>query len=162
MQCLPRIQFRDKRGHSFELGEGTLDDLSSLMDMYHVFSPKPASQGLPPPEPGTCRKWTRSLLEIALNLLAWREDRVIGHAALIKDLSGQSGEFVIFVHQDFRNLGIGTELTGLTVVKAKAMGLSSMWLTVATSNFIAIKLYRSLGFEYSDMDECERTMILRL
>jgi GNAT superfamily N-acetyltransferase len=132
------------------------------MDMYRVFSPKPASQGLPPPEPATCGKWARSLLEIALNLLAWRESRVIGHAALIKDVKAQSGEFVIFVHQDFRNLGVGTELTRMTVEKARQMGLKSLWLTVAMNNFIAIKLYRSLGFEYSDMDEWERTMILKL
>jgi ribosomal protein S18 acetylase RimI-like enzyme len=69
---------------------------------------------------------------------------------------------VIFVHQDFRNLGVGTEMTRLTMEKAKEMGLKSTWLTVAMNNFIAIKLYRKLGFEYSDMDECERTMILRL
>ena len=87
---------------------------------------------------------------------------MIGHAALIQDLKGQSGEFVIFVHQDFRNLGVGTELTRLTVVKAQEMGLRSIWLTVSVNNFIAVKLYRKLGFEYSDMDECERTMTLRL
>jgi ribosomal protein S18 acetylase RimI-like enzyme len=69
---------------------------------------------------------------------------------------------VIFVHQDFRNLGVGTELTRMTVEKARQMGLKSLWLTVAMNNFIAIKLYRSLGFEYSDMDEWERTMILKL
>jgi GNAT superfamily N-acetyltransferase len=162
MECLPRIQCRDRLGSPFEVGACKLDDLSCLMDMYRVFSPKPASQGLPPPEPETCGKWARSLLEIALNLLAWRENRVIGHAALIKDIEAQSGEFVIFVHQDFRNLGVGTELTRLTVEKAREMGLKSIWLTVAMNNFIAIKLYRSLGFEYSDMDEWERTMTLKL
>jgi RimJ/RimL family protein N-acetyltransferase len=162
MERFPRIQCLDKLGSLFEVGECSLDDLSYLMHMYHVFSPKPASQGLPPPEPETCRKWVRSLLGIAFNLLAWRENRVIGHAALIQGLKGQSGEFVIFVHQDFRNLGVGTELTRLTVVKAQEMGLRSIWLTVSVNNFIAVKLYRKLGFEYSDMDECERTMTLRL
>jgi RimJ/RimL family protein N-acetyltransferase len=162
MQCLPHIQCRDKLGHPFEVGECNLDDLSHLMDMYRVFSPKPASQGLPPPEPETCQQWAKSLIEIAINFLAWRENRVIGHAALIKDLEGDSGEFVIFVHQDFRNSGIGTELTWLTIQKAKKLGLKSIWLTVSMNNFIAIKLYRKQGFEYSDIDECERTMILKL
>jgi ribosomal protein S18 acetylase RimI-like enzyme len=102
------------------------------------------------------------LLEIAFNLIAWRENGVIGHAVLIKDLNGRSGEFVIFVHQDFRSIGVGMELTRLTVIKAKEMGLRSIWVTVAMNNFIAIKLYRKLGFDYLDMDECERTMTLRL
>ena len=130
--------------------------------MYNVFLPKPASQGLPPPEPETCRRWVSSLLEIAVNHLAWQENKVVGHAALIKDPMGPSGEFVIFVHQDHRNLGIGTELTRLTMERAKNMEWKSVWLTVAVTNFIAVKLYRKLGFEYSDMDDCERTMTLKL
>ena len=162
MECLDRIQCRDKKGQPYEIGECSLDDFSCLMDMYDIFSPKPASQGLPPPQIETCRKWAQSLLEIATNLLAWQKSKVIGHAALIKDVKGSSGEFVIFVHQDFRNLGIGTELTGLTIGKAKELGFKSVWLTVAMTNFVAIKLYKKLGFEYSDMDDCERTMVIRL
>jgi GNAT superfamily N-acetyltransferase len=157
-----RIQCQDKLGRSFEIGECGFGDLSCLAGMYKEFLPKPASQGLPPPEPETCQQWVSSLVEIAVNLLAWHENRVIGHAALIKDLRGPSGEFVIFVHQDHRNLGIGTELTRLLIERAKNMEWRSVWLTVAVTNFIAIKLYRKLGFEYSDMDDCERTMILKL
>jgi GNAT superfamily N-acetyltransferase len=162
MNCLSRIQCHDKRGQPYEIGECSHDDFSCLMDMYDIFSPKPASQGLPPPQIETCRKWAKTLLEIATNLLAWQESTVIGHAALIKDVKGLSGEFVIFVHQDFRNLGIGTELTRLTIGKAKELGFKSVWLTVALTNFVAIKLYRKLGFEYSDMDDCERTMVIHL
>jgi hypothetical protein len=103
MNCSGRIQCHDKRGHAYEIGKCSLDDFSCLMGMYDIFSPKPASQGLPPPQIETCRKWAQSLLEIATNLLAWQESKVIGHAALIKDVKGSSGEFVIFVHQDFRN-----------------------------------------------------------
>jgi RimJ/RimL family protein N-acetyltransferase len=149
-------------GRPFEVRECSFPELSCLIEMYHAFLPKPASQGLPPPEPETCLKWATSLLEIAVNLLAWQEDRVIGHAALIVDLGRQSGEFVIFVHQDFRNLGIGTELTRLTLQTAKELGLSSVWLTVAITNVIAMRLYRRVGFEYCDMDECERTMMIKL
>jgi GNAT superfamily N-acetyltransferase len=162
MKCLDRIQCHDKRGQPYEIRECSLDDFSFLMNMYDIFSPKPASQGLPPPEPETCRKWAKSLLEIATNLLAWQEDKVIGHAALIKDVKGFSGEFVIFVHQDLRNLGIGTELMRLTIKKAKELGFKSIWLTVAMTNFVAIRLYRKLGFEYSDMDAWERTMVINL
>ena len=162
MNYLYRIQCHDKRGQPYEVRECSRDDFSCLLGMYDIFSPKPASQGLPPPEPETCRKWANSLLEIATNLLAWKENKVIGHAALIKDVKRLSGEFVIFVHQDFRNLGIGTELTGLTLEKARGLGFKSVWLTVAMTNFVAIKLYRKLGFEYSDMDDCESTMIIKL
>jgi RimJ/RimL family protein N-acetyltransferase len=157
-----RIRCLDKYGRPFEVGECGFGDQSCLADMYEVFLPKPASQGLPPPEPETCQRWLSSLLEIAVNLLAWKDDKVVGHAVLIKDHRSPSGEFVIFVHQDYRNLAIGTELARLTMERAKNMEWKSVWLTVAVTNFIAVKLYRKLGFEYSDMDDCERTMILKL
>jgi GNAT superfamily N-acetyltransferase len=156
------IQCRDRLGLPFEVRECSPHDLSCLMDMYHGFLPRPASQGLPPPEPETCLKWATSLFEIAANLLAWQDNRVIAHAALIKDLARLSGEFVIFVHQDYRNLGIGTELTRLTLAKAGDLGFDSVWLTVAITNVIAMRLYRRVGFEYCDMDDCERTMMIKL
>jgi GNAT superfamily N-acetyltransferase len=162
MKSEDRIICHDISGNPFEVRECSLHDLSCLMDMYSVFLPRPASQGLPPPEPETCLKWATSLLEIAVNLLAWQENRVIGHAALIKDLTRLSGEFVIFVHQDYRNLGIGTELTRLILNKAKDLGFNTVWLTVAITNVIAMRLYKRVGFEYCDMDDCERTMIIQI
>lgn len=137
-------------------------DFSCLMDMYEIFSPRPASQGLPPEDPETCEKWAKGLFEIGLNLLAWRGERVIGHAALVPDLKAKSGEFVIFVDKDFRNLGIGTKLTRLILAWAGELGFDSVWLTVANSNFVAIKLYNKIGFQFCDMDACERTMIIKV
>jgi ribosomal protein S18 acetylase RimI-like enzyme len=127
--------------------------------MYADFSPKPASQGLPPEDPETCSGWVKGLMEMGENLLAWRAEKVIGHAALVPDPKGDSAEFVIFVHQAYRGLGIGTDLTRASLDRARRRGLKSVWLTVAMSNFIAIKLYRKLGFAYCELDECERTMV---
>lgn len=87
---------------------------------------------------------------------------MIGHAALIPGTKKESAEFVIFVEQSYRNLGIGTGLTRETLKRAKEVGFTSVWLTVALTNHIAMKLYKKLGFVYSDMDECERTMVLKL
>ncbi|MEW6669008.1 MAG: GNAT family N-acetyltransferase [Thermodesulfobacteriota bacterium] len=162
MGSCERIVCRDKSGTEFRIGGCGPAQLSSLLDMYAGFSPRPASQGLPPEDPETCTRWVGGLMEMGENLLAWREEKIIGHAALVPDPKGDSAEFVIFVHQVYRGLGIGTELTRATLDRARRRGLKSVWLTVAMSNFIAIRLYRKLGFDYSDMDECERTMIIRL
>jgi len=152
----------DKSGRPYSVGNGNAADSSPIMDMYRLFSPKPASQGLPPEDPETCEKWVKDILEVGLNILARRGERIIGHAALIPDGKGQTGEFIIFVHQDCRNLGVGTELTRWTFDRARGLGLQSIWLTVAMNNFIAIRLYRKLGFDYCEMDECERTMSIRI
>jgi len=162
MVSCQHIICRDKSGTEFLIGGCGLGQLPGLMKMYADFSPRPASQGLPPEDPETCSRWVEGLTEMGENLLAWKEEKVIGHAALVPDPKGDSAEYVIFVHQAFRGLGIGTELTRAILDSARERGLKSVWLTVAMSNFIAIRLYRKLGFGYSDMDECERTMVIRL
>jgi RimJ/RimL family protein N-acetyltransferase len=157
-----RLSRTDKAGAVFQIGRCGAGDLSCLMSMYHRFSPKPASQGLPPPDLETCQRWINELIQIGENLLAWHEQEVIGHAALIPDVNRGSGEYVIFVHQDYRNRGIGTALTQAILDEARNLGFQSVWLTVAVTNFIAIRLYVKLGFQYCDMDECERTMRITL
>lgn len=87
---------------------------------------------------------------------------MIGHAVLIPDPKRKTAEFVIFVDQDHRNLGIGTELTRLALQKSIQLGFESIWLTVPISNFIAIKLYKKFGFEYVDTDPYERMMRIQL
>jgi len=157
-----RITKTDKSGKPFEIGSCCADDFSCLCKMYRNFSPKPASQGLPPEDPEMCQSWIKQLFEIGENLLALRGDTVVGHAALIPDMKSKTGEFVIFVDQDHRNLGIGTELTQFTLEKCRQLGLDSVWLMVNVSNFFAIKLYKKFGFEYCDMDKCERMMRIKL
>jgi len=152
----------DKSGKSFEVGISCAEDFSSLLGMYRTFSPKPASQGLPPEDPETCQNWLKMLFGIGLNALAWRGDSVIGHVALIPDVKGKSGEIVIFVAQNYRNLGIGTELVRFMLERSGALGFELVWLTVRVLNFIAIKLYRKVGFEFCDKDHYERVMGIRL
>jgi len=157
-----RIIKTDKSGKLFQLGIHDAEDFPSLLEMYRTFYPKPASQGLPPEDPETCENWLKTLVGIGLNALAWRGDSVIGHAAMIPDLRVKSGELVVFVDQDHRNLGIGTELARFILEKFADLHYESAWLTVRVSNFIAIKLYRKVGFEFCDMDSYERVMAIKL
>jgi diamine N-acetyltransferase len=157
-----QLRRTDKFGKPFEIRIGCTEDTPPVLEMYRIFSPKPASQGLPPQDPETCQNWVKTLFEIGVNGLAWRGDSVIGHAALIPDVKGKSGELVIFVDQDHRNLGIGTELTRFTLEKFGQHGFELAWLTVRVTNFIAIKLYRKLGFEFCDKDSYERVMGIKL
>ena len=162
MMKLERITRIDKTGKSFDLGIGCAEDFLSVVEMYRCFSPKPASQGLPPEDAETCHNWVKNLFKIGENFLAWRGDNVIGHAASVPDPNGKSGEFVIFVDQNHRHVGIGTELTRLALEKCRELGLDSVWLTVNITNFIAVKLYKKLGFDYCDVDKYERVMRVKL
>ena len=157
-----RITRNDKSGEAFEIGVSCDDDFSCLMEMYRHFHPKPASQGLPPEDSETCHNWVRNLFTIGDNLLAWRGGSVIAHAALVPDTKGKSGEFVIFVDKKERNLGIGTHLTRFTLERYRQFGFDSIWLTVNVTNYVAVRLYRKVGFIYCDMESYERTMIIKL
>jgi RimJ/RimL family protein N-acetyltransferase len=159
---LERITRTDKSGRPFAIGISCPEDLPSLLEMYRLFSPRPASQGLPPEDPETCYHWVKKLFEIGENLLAWRGDSVIGHASLVPDMKGRSVEFVIFVDQNHRNLGIGTELTRFALEKSRQLTFDLVWLTVNVSNAIAIRLYKKFAFEYCDMDQSERMMGVKL
>ena len=157
-----RIVRHDRTGNLFEIGICEVNDFSCLIDMYDNFLPRPASQGLPPEDPETCHNWVKGLFEIGDNIIAWKGGKVIGHACLVPDLKGKSGEFVIFVNQNYRNLGVGTELTGYSLERAKCQGFESVWLTVANSNNVAIRLYTKVGFQFCELDACERTMRIGL
>jgi ribosomal protein S18 acetylase RimI-like enzyme len=157
-----RITRTDKTGNSFDIGMSILENVPSLLEMYRTFSPRPASQGLPPEDPETCHNWVKNLFIIGDNLLAWRGGSVIAHAALVPDTSGKSGEFVIFVDKSERNLGIGTHLTRFTLERYRQLGFNSIWLTVSVTNYVAARLYKKVGFTYCDMESYERTMSIKL
>jgi GNAT superfamily N-acetyltransferase len=157
-----RIGRTDKKGTYFEIGIGYTEDLPSLLEMYRIFSPRPASQGLPPYDDEACHAWVKNLFTIGDNFLAWRGDCVIGHSALVTDVKGKSGEFIIFIDKNERNLGIGTHLTRFTLERYRQLGFESIWLAVNVTNTLAIRLYRKIGFEYCDMDSCERIMSIKL
>jgi RimJ/RimL family protein N-acetyltransferase len=157
---LERLTCIDKKGGPFQIGGCQGGDFSRLLDMYDLFSPKPASQGLPPPDLQSRLKWVKNIFKVAENFLAWTQDRVIGHAALIPDFKSNDGEFLIFVDQSYRNRGVGTELTRLAIDRGRALKLRSVWLTVEAYNFRAIGLYKRFGFKFRERDECERTMVL--
>jgi RimJ/RimL family protein N-acetyltransferase len=156
-----RITKRDKTGKPFEMRICSAEDFPALLEMYRIFDPKPASQGLPPEDPEVCHDWVKNLFEIGKNFLVWRGDTVIGHAALAPDVKSKSAEFVIFVSQEHRNIGIGTELTRFILEESGGFGFDSIWLTVDLMNIAAIKLYRKVGFEFRDMDRDERIMSIK-
>ena len=149
-------------GAVFGLGQADENDAAGLRLMYDGFSPKAVAQGLPPLGENQRRCWVDELLCRAVNLLAWQESRVVGHCALIPDSCRNDAEYIIFVDKPFRNLGLGTALTERALEQAAAMGLKLIWLSVAVTNFPAIRLYRKFGFQFMDREGTDRTMHLRL
>ncbi len=154
--------FVDKKGSRLTVGECHGDDLDQLTTMYDLFSPKALTQGLPPVDDLNRRLWVENLVDRGLNFVAFDQKAIIGHAAIIPDGAYKEGEYIIFILDKFRNRGIGSKLTELSVKKAINLKLDFIWLTVESYNFRAIRVYKKVGFEFCDEGELERTMQLDL
>jgi GNAT superfamily N-acetyltransferase len=157
-----RVPIIDKTGCRLELGECSKDYTAELKEMYDGFGQLALAQGLPPIGKENRHRWVERLLECAENFVVWDEGKIVGHSALIADLSLRDGEYIIFVAEAYRHRGLGNGLTHAALDRARELKLTAVWLTVESFNFRAIKLYRKTGFEFADKGGQERSMVLRM
>ncbi|MBW2038325.1 MAG: GNAT family N-acetyltransferase [Deltaproteobacteria bacterium] len=130
--------------------------------MYDRFEPKQWTQGLPPRSDERREEWLRCVLRDGINILAIMEGQAIGHAALFEMEPRKSCEYLVFVHQDYQNRGIGIVLTQVMKELAEEMGYRQIWVTVEVINFKAIHIYEKLGFRRVGPMEIECEMVLYL
>lgn len=154
--------FKTKKGRNITICPFSEEAFERLLVFYDQFKPKEGYQGLPPRLGSTRRQWVRNLIQGNFTLLAMDGERVIGHAAAIPIPSSAMAELLVFVHQDFQNQGIGTELIRSVAECTTETGVKCLWLTVLTSNFIAIYVFRKCGFRFIGPMDSEREMILDL
>jgi len=105
--------FRTKKGRDVTICLFSKEALHALLTFYDQFEPKEGYQGLPPRLKSSRRRWVENLVEGNLTLLAMEGRQVIAHAAAIPIPTSSMAELLVFVHQDFQNQGIGTELIKL-------------------------------------------------
>jgi len=155
---------KDKYGTPFvvRLYQHEEKDYPALKEMYNGFEPKEWSQGIPPRVDERREEWVRYVADEGVNLLALLEERVVGHAALFEMEPGKGCEYLVFVHQEYQDRGIGTALTQLMCGLAREVGLNQIWLTVETRNFKAIHVYEKVGFCFVGPRDIECVMRLSL
>lgn len=142
------ISRTDKRGAPFQVRPFRTDDRAALEAFYEVFEPKRAAQGLPPLGRERVARWLDTVLTGGEHLLAFRAGTLIGHAFLLP--TGQEGvaEYAVFLCQEERGQGVGTELNRTAVELARAQGWARLWLTVEPHNRAAIRSYEKAGFRF--------------
>ena len=147
---------------SFRIGSCGAEAFPKLLKMYDAFFPEAVWQGVPPTNEQARKEWVAMLLRDGENIIASLEGELIGHCAIMPDYQKKDGEFIIFVVGPHRRLGVGSELTRASLIRAKDIGLETVWLTVESGNFRAIRLYKKFGFTFLDTGIGERTMALQL
>ena len=158
----PPRSFVDDAGREVGLRRYGDGDFEAVVEMYAAFDPADRAQGIPPTDEGSIREWLESLMKSdCINVLAFHEGSVVGHAVLVPDRNGDF-ELAIFVLRAYQQAGIGTELLGALLGAGREAGVERIWLTVERWNAPAIALYRKMGFEASDTDSFELEMAARL
>lgn len=71
---------------------------------------------------------------------------MVGHVG-VGPADADDSEFVIFVHRDYQNRGLGTELVNQTVAYAADQDYDVLTLSVSRGNRLAIHVYRNVGFD---------------
>ena len=72
---------------------------------------------------------------------------VIGGYAIMSIAAGDAHILNLCVHPEYQQMGYGGRLLDSLLVEAEKVGVERVFLEVRPSNEVAIKLYRSAGFE---------------
>ena len=155
------VLVQTQKGRELEIRHFTREHFGSLVQMYKTFEPKRVAQGIPPPDVPRIAHWLDRLEQKSQALLVWDGNKVVAHTILCP-MPAASVEFTIFVHQDYREEGLGTVLSRQTLNWASQMGFDIAYLTTEISNFRALRLFRKLGFQTTSSygDEIEMKLDL--
>jgi RimJ/RimL family protein N-acetyltransferase len=139
-------RIRDKSGELYDVRRYEPSDRPALEVFYNDFEPKRAAQGLPPKDAERICRWLDSVLHQGMHLLTFSGDTLVGHALLVP--TGQEGisEYAVFLHQEYRGRGLGTELNRAAIDAARETGLNGLWLSVEPHNRAALRSYEKAGF----------------
>jgi RimJ/RimL family protein N-acetyltransferase len=154
----------DNHGRPFDVRPLAESDRAALLAFYEAFEPKRGAQGLPPKGTERLKRWLDSVLAHGIHLVALRDGELIGHALLMPTQTEGVSEYAIFLREDERGHGVGTELTRACIEVAREAGLHRLWLSVELQNRAAVRSYEKAGFRflpgtiYSPEAEMERML----
>lgn len=146
--AVPNRLRTDRTGRPYEIQELRPCDVADLERFYDEFEPKRAAQGLPPEGLDRIRRWLRSVIGSGLHLVAVSGGELVGHAFIVPTSRPGIGEYAVFLRQDLRGRGIGTELNRAVVEEARKAGWKGLWLSVQPRNRPAIRSYEKVGFRF--------------
>jgi len=140
---------RLKDGREVVLRSLRFDDKELLLSMFANMSKNALLWSSPPYDEQKIDRWM-SGSKTGLSLVALSEDRLVGITAVYQfprpRLKGVGG-MMIYIHQDFHGVGLGTEMTDCLLTLARDKGLHRIGLEVVEDNEAAVRLYKKLGFE---------------
>ncbi len=145
---------RLKNGRTVAIRGYVPDDKDQLVSFYAGLSPETLRWSLPPYDRQRIERWA-SNMENSMILLALLRDRIVGHLQVFRQAWSErlrgNGELIIYLHQDFQGIGLGTAMMREAIDIACQMGLHRLVLSVIADNHNAIKLYEKVGFQHEGL-----------
>lgn len=145
--CPPRCpRFRDDTGTPMLVYPYEEINRDGLRAMYEEFDAENRTKGLPPATVSQLETWLDQLTTSGWNLVTVCNDQVVGHVS-VAPVEAREPELVIFVHPEFQNRGIGTEMLKQVIAYADHHDHDGLSLIVASDNARAITVYENIGFD---------------
>jgi len=157
---VPPFKFETEEGKTVEVREYE-GERDSLRKMYDEFDPADRAQGVPPVREDALKRWLDTVVE-GINVVAWCDEKAVGHATLVEEERMDAHELAIFVLQTHQGKGIGSRLMRGTLALAYERGVRDVWLTVERWNHAAVRLYKKVGFKKTSQESFEIEMATRL
>lgn len=138
-----------KDGRTVLVRELRLEDRDKLVEMYASLSGEALRWGMPPYTKEVVERWLSNLQNL-ITLVAFYDNRIVGDAHIHKfphQRRKGTSDLVIYLHQDFHNVGLGTAMLTRLVELARKEGLHRIGLSVIADNEKAVHVYQKVGFK---------------
>jgi len=147
---LDSVKAKLKDGRIVKIRKFRISDKEKLIEMYESLSDDAVRWGSPPYNRERLEKGWLSNLQNLIAIVAFYKDKIVGHAQIFKFPNPRRkgmGDLIIYLHQDFHNVGLGTAMLTKLIELAKEEGLHRVSLDVIADNKPAIRLYQKFGFK---------------
>jgi putative acetyltransferase len=127
-----------------------MEDKEKFIEMYESLSAEAVRWGMPPYNRERLERGWLSNLPNLISIVAFYNDKIVGHAQILKfphPRRKATGDLIIYLHQDFHNVGLGTAMLSKLIELAKKERLHKIGLAVIADNKLAINLYKKFGFK---------------
>jgi len=145
---LRKIRLKD--GKESVVRRFTTEDKEKVIEMFASMSEKALEWAMPPYTRDRLESGWWSHMQNLIALIAEHKNRIVGYAQIFKYPNPRRkgiGDMLVYLHQDFHNIGLGTAMTGYLIELAEKEELHRIGLSAVADNRIAIHMYENLGFK---------------
>jgi RimJ/RimL family protein N-acetyltransferase len=139
-----------KDGRTVLIRKFEIKDKEKLIEMYESLSEEALRWALPPYNREKIESTWLSNLQNLIAIVAFYKDKMVGHAQIFKFPNPRrkgTSDLIIYLHQGFHNVRLGTVMLRELIALAKEAGLHRIGLSVIADNKFAICLYQKFGFK---------------